>query len=104
MLKVAVRAITRTGISSQEEVVAAIRTVLQPAEFEISVFRTYWKMPDRKEMLLMFQIKDQPMAVLAGAVGIQPVLHNDREVIFDTSRGSVLCMADIDWLHLEVME
>jgi len=103
-MKLVVRAITKTGAELQEGVVEAIGRVLQPTEIQILSWVGYWKMPDRKEILLEMQIREGSLDVLVESIGSHPVWRSDTEVIFDTWQGSVIGIGTIDWLHLEVAE
>lgn len=101
-MKLVVRAITKTAAASQEELVEVIGKVLQPVEVRVLSFGDYWRIPDRKEILMELQFREKGWDVLVDSIGSLPVWRNDTEVIFDTWQGSVIGMEAIYWLHLEV--
>lgn len=103
MMKLVLRAFAKPGTESQKEVLEAICAVVQPADLQVRAFRDYWKMPDRKEVLLEMQTSEKPLDVLVSSIGSQPVWQNAAEVIFDIRQGSVIAMVGIEWLHLEVV-
>ena len=60
-------------------------------------------MPGHLEIL--FEVKESlNFADLVLLAGSTPVFGSENEAIFDASQGSDICINEIQWLHLEVIQ
>ncbi|MES2735442.1 MAG: hypothetical protein V4672_03925 [Verrucomicrobiota bacterium] len=71
---------------------------------ELAEYTKYWKMPQSLDIHIVYHNVALKIDELILQFGKNPVFRGEREVIFDTNKGSELYPSDVRWLHLELYE